>query len=89
MVTEAPVRRHPHAAFRVYDTGEAFVVVPGLGEYNILNAVGTRVWELIDNQRTVQDIVQVLSEEYDAPIDKIEADVRELIDNLKKHQMVS
>jgi hypothetical protein len=72
----------------VYD-GEAFIVVPGLGEYNILNSLGTRVWELIDGERTVQEIARIIEGEYEGSLEQIEADVREFVEDLKKHQMVS
>ncbi len=85
---QAALRKHPDAASRVYE-GEAVVVVPGLGEYDILNAVGTRVWELIDGTRDVAEIVKVITEEYDVSPDRAEADVREVIENFKKHQMLA
>lgn len=85
---DAPLHRHPHAAARTYD-GKALIVVPGLGEYNILNPLGTRIWELIDGSRGVEGIVQAIRDEYDVSVEKAEADVRAFIEDLKKHQMVS
>ena len=85
---DAPLTRHPDAASRTYD-GEAFIVVPGLGEYNILNPIGTRVWELIDGTRTIADIVTLVCEEYDVPRETAEADVNMFVEDLRKHQMVS
>jgi hypothetical protein len=87
-VPDAPLSRHPDAASRTYD-GEAFIVVPGLGEYNILNPLGTRVWELIDGTRTVADIVKMVCEEYDVPPETAEADVNMFVEDLRKHKMVS
>lgn len=85
---EDPIRRHPHAASRTYE-GEAVVVIPGLGEYDILNSVGTRVWDLIDGTRTVEEIAKIIVDEYDVDSGKAVADVRELVENFKKHQMVA
>jgi hypothetical protein len=87
-MSEAPLQRHPDAASRDYD-GEAFIVVPGLGEYNILNPIGTRVWDLIDGRRGFDDIVRVISEEYDVPADVAEADVRSFVEDLRKHKMLA
>jgi hypothetical protein len=87
-MSEAPLQRHPDAASRDYD-GEAFIVVPGLGEYNILNPIGTRVWDLIDGRRGLDDIVRVISEEYDVPADVAEADVRSFVEDLRKHKMLA
>lgn len=85
---DAPLHRHPHAAARTYD-GKALIVVPGLGEYNILNPLGTRIWELIDGSRGVDEIVKAIVEEYNVTADQAEADVRDFVEDLKKHQMVS
>lgn len=87
-MSDAPIQRHPHAAARNYD-GEAFIVVPGLGEYNILNATGSRIWELIDGTRGVEEIVTAISEEFDVSRDAAEKDVQEFLDALREHQMIS
>jgi hypothetical protein len=87
-MSDAPLHRHPHAAARTYE-GKALIVVPGLGEYNILNPLGTRVFELIDGSRGVGDIVQTITEEYEVSPDEVEADVKEFIEDLKKHEIVS
>ena len=85
---EASLRKHPDAAARTYD-GEAFIVVPGLGEYNILNPIGSRIWELIDGTRGITEIAKVISEEYDVTLEEAEADIRSFVEDLRKHQMVS
>jgi coenzyme PQQ synthesis protein D (PqqD) len=87
-MAEAPLRKHPDAAARNYD-GEAFIVVPGLGEYNILNPIGTRVWDLIDGQRGVTDIARVISDEFEVTAETAEADVRSFVEDLRKHQMLA
>lgn len=87
-MSEAPLRKHPDAAARNYD-GEAFIVVPGLGEYNILNPIGTRVWDLIDGQRGIAEIVRVISDEYDVAPEEAEADVTSFVEDLRKHRMIA
>ena len=87
-MSDAPLHRHPHAAARNYD-GKALIVVPELGEYNILNPLGTQVWGLIDGTRGIDDIVQAIVSEYEAERERVEADVREFIADLRKHAIVS
>jgi len=87
-MSDAPIQRHPHAAARNYD-GEAFIVVPGLGEYNILNSLGSRVWELIDGTRGFEEIVDVITAEYEVSRDEAQKDVTEFLDALREHQMIS
>lgn len=86
-VSEAPPRKHPDAASRTYDE-EAFVVVPARGEYDILNKVGTRVWDLIDGQRSVEAIAAIICEEYEVEPGQAETDVREVLEAFKTHEML-
>lgn len=87
-MSDAPLHRHPHAAARTFE-GKALIVVPGLGEYNILNPLGTRVWELIDGTRGIEEIVKEITEEYSVKAEEAEADVRSFIEDLRKHDIVS
>ena len=87
-MSDATLHRHPHAAARTYD-GKALIVVPGLGEYNILNPLGTRVWELIDGTRDIAQIVKTIADEFEVEADKAESDVRDFVEDLRKHNILS
>lgn len=58
------------------------------GSYFALNEVGGRVWSLCDG-RTVSEIVDVISAEFDAPVEMIRADVLELLGALADEKLVS
>jgi hypothetical protein len=58
------------------------------GQYYALDDVGIRIWGLCDGTRSVPDIVEVIRREYDAPADQIQADVRELLDDLVREGLV-
>jgi hypothetical protein len=58
------------------------------GQYYALDDVGIRIWDLCDGTRRVPDIVEVIRREYDAPADQIQADVRELLDDLVREGLV-
>ncbi len=81
-------RKHPHATSRVYE-GEAFVILPETSEYKILNGVGSRVWELMDGVRTLEEIAKVVADEYDVAFDTALADVREFLGELKANNMLA
>jgi hypothetical protein len=66
----------------------AMVVVPGRAEVQILNPVGTRVWSLIDGERTVSQIIESLTGEYDVDEGQLERDVREFVDSLDQRDML-
>jgi len=84
---EAP-RKNPHAAARVYD-GEAFIVVPQSSQYKILNGTGSRIWALIDGQRSSSDIARVIAEEYEVSLEDAMADVGGFLQDLKEHGMLA
>jgi len=56
--------------------------------YFTLNDVGTRVWELLQEGTEVAVIVELLVEEYDAPIEVIAADTRDILIALLRRRLV-
>jgi hypothetical protein len=54
--------------------GEAVLVHAGQKKITVLNGVGARIWELTDGQRTIGEMAQVISEEYEVSVVKAEAD---------------
>ena len=66
---------------RVVD-GEALLIDLQTGNYFSLNAVGTRIWESLDGSRTVHDIIHMVVDEYDVDVERAEADVLTLVNDL-------
>ena len=58
------------------------------GSYYALDEVGARVWELCDGRRSVQEIVAIVSGEFDAPADVISADVLEFVGDLDGERLL-
>jgi coenzyme PQQ biosynthesis protein PqqD len=50
----------------------------------VLNEVGGRIWELLDGQRTVAGIRDVLVSEFEASPQQVEADVLEFLQKLRE-----
>jgi hypothetical protein len=61
---------------------EAVLVHPLQGKVRVLNTVGARVWELADGQRTVAEIAQIITAEYDVELPRAQADVLAFCDDL-------
>ena len=71
----------PHVRSIVH--GDRTVVLDlGRGEYYSLDGIGTRVWTLVGDRIDVPAIVARLGDEFDAPIDRITADVEGLLQQL-------
>jgi hypothetical protein len=58
------------------------------GTYYGLNEVGTRIWALIQEPRSVAEVCTAISEEYDVERERCEADVLELLRNLAREELV-
>jgi hypothetical protein len=59
------------------------------GQMFNLNRVGSRILELLESGSAEPDIVNVISEEFNSSREVVENDVREFIESLRKHKLVS
>lgn len=67
---------------------EAVLLHTGTENYFTLNEVAARAWELIDGQRSVEDIIDLLLHEYDVPREQLAADVGELLAAMDAQQLL-
>ena len=69
---------------------DEFLLIPVANQLNgenqlfVLNEVGARIWELIDGGRSVQQIEQLLLEEFDTTPEQLEEDLLRLLDQLQE-----
>jgi len=59
------------------------------GQMFNLNRVGSRILELLESGSAESDIVNVISQEFSICREVVENDVREFIESLRKHKLVS
>jgi len=62
--------------------GEAALLHLGTGQYHALNEVGTRIWTLIAEPRTLAEICAVLCVEYAVDAERCAAEVGSYLDVL-------
>lgn len=48
------------------------------------NEVGARIWELLAENHSIEEIVEILSKEYEATKAEIQPDVEDFLDQLKQ-----
>ena len=82
------VRVNPDVLYRDLD-GQTVILDLSSGKYFGLNEVGTRIWTLIGEGRSVADIVRILALEFEADASTIERDARDLLDALKARNLIS
>ena len=81
------LRISPDVVFRDLE-GEAVILDLASGRYFGLNAVGTRIWALLEGGTPTDRIVEAIVDEYDADAQQIARDVRGLIDELTSRGLI-
>lgn len=70
--------------------GELVLLDLNSGQYFGLDAVGGRIWELLaESPRDLAQLCDQIEAEFDAPRDRIEADLLALASQLKEQELVS
>ncbi len=59
------------------------------GGYYALDEVGAAVWELCDGSRGIDELVDALCAEFDAPPEIVRADVLEFVDDLRRERLLT
>ena len=59
------------------------------GRYYTLEGVGARAWELCDGTRDRHEIGVAISREFDVPVERVDADLAELIDDLVSEELLA
>ena len=73
--------------------GETLIVpirnrVGDLSSIYTLNEVGARVWQMIDANREVKEIIEVISAEYDVARDEAAKDVLDLLGSMEEAGLI-
>lgn len=72
---------HAQTAGRVID-GEAVLILSDISEINVLNEVGSRIFELANGEQSIADIVSTIINEYNVSQDEATTDVLTFINDL-------
>jgi hypothetical protein len=85
---DATFRIPDEVVFRELD-GEAVVLNLDTGIYFGLDAVGTRIWRLIEDRKPLRDVLVALVDEYDAPPDRLQRDLLAFVEHLNGKGLLS
>lgn len=86
----------PHSRFRpnteevaakVMD-GEAILINLSNGVYYSMDQVGGVIWELVEGQHSVEEMVATLSARYEVSVEQAQADVERLVKELVEENLV-
>lgn len=68
--------------------GETVMFSPGQGAYFGLDPIGTRVWELLAEPRSIDEVCATLHDEYEVDAATCRTDVDSLVDQLREANLV-
>jgi hypothetical protein len=60
--------------WRSIDDGTV-IIDPDNGDIQVLNTVGARAWELVDGQRSIDQIAREITKEFEVSIEEAKADL--------------
>lgn len=84
----AEIYRRKQRIFSASVAHEIVMMSVERGQYYNLNAVGTRIWHLLETPRNLAQIVTALAEIYDAPEDKIRAEAAAFLARLEREGLL-
>ena len=67
---------------------EAVVVIPQIGLVRTLNEAASRIWQLLDGQNSIEDIINMISSEFNVSSEIAKQDTIDFIRELKEKEMV-
>ena len=69
-------------------SGEKVMIDFDSGKYFMIKGTGNDIWDLIQEEITVDEIINKLLEEYDVPEDECEKSVLEFLGKLKELEFI-
>lgn len=81
-------QRNPAVAWRVIDD-EAILVDAPQGIFRVLNAVGSRIWELADGEVNLEEVSQAIAGEFGVDSTQALRDVVEFVSELQDKGLVT
>jgi len=80
-------RQNPSVAWRAID-GEAVLIDPSNGTVFVLNRLGARIWELLEEPRAADDLARTLESEHPEERVRIAEDVESFLGALFERTLV-
>ncbi len=69
-------------------SGEKVMIDFDSGKYFMIKGVGNDIWDMIQEEITVGEIIEKLLQEYEVSKDECEQSVLEFLNNLKKFDII-
>ena len=87
LTQESLIRRNEEIVSSEID-GETVMMDLDFENYFGMEVIGTRIWQLLENEMTVQALCETLTREFEVEIEQCLEDVVPFLDDLSKNQMI-
>lgn len=67
---------------------EAVIMSINSGSYHFINETGRRIWELLEQPKTVAELCDILIEEFDVDLETCQKDVMRYLEALQTRQVI-
>ena len=86
MENKIPIKS-PSTASQIIDD-EAVIIVPSEQMVNVLNPVGSRIWDLADGRKSIAEIAEILRHEFDVSYETALKDAIEFTGDLAEKNVM-
>ena len=88
LIQESRLSKNPQVVGQTVDS-EVVLVLLEKNQIKVLNEVGTRIWELVDGERTIAEISRILCDEFNVDEQESLEDAIEFLEELLIKGIVS
>lgn len=85
---DAMIQRHPEIVHSAID-GEVVMMSPDLGEYFGLDAVGSRIWNLLETPTRMEDLCGTLMQSFEVDPERCHSDVTAFLREIEKCKLIA
>jgi hypothetical protein len=86
-IQDTRLKIHPEAIFTQMES-QVVILQYDSGTYYALNEVGARVWQLLEQGKTLREIVPMLLQEYNVGEAQLTQDLIKLVRDLQKEGLI-
>jgi hypothetical protein len=86
---DATLQPHPDVVFTELQSGESVLLHLDTKTYFSLNETGSTIWSLLEGGRSLTEVADALTEQYDVSRDQASASVLALVQQLLDENLVS
>ena len=87
--SQSKIRRNPQVTVRDLAEGEGGVLLHlETGAYHGVNPVGLLIWELLEEEKTVAELLQAIADRVEDPPPALESDVMDFLNDVTERDLL-